>query len=393
MKIAVVGLGYVGMSLSVLLSEYNEVCALDISETRVQLLNNKISPINDEDIQQYLTMKPLNLTATTHAPTAFKNASYIIVATPTDFDPVSNYFDTSSVESVVSQAHEHAPDAIVVIKSTVPVGFTEKLCLNTNKNILFSPEFLREGRALHDNLYPSRIIVGIPQNTTMPTSAAQDLANLLTQISLRDSDNVIIMGAREAEAVKLFSNTYLAMRVAFFNELDSYAEYNGLNTNEIISGVCLDTRIGNHYNNPSFGYGGYCLPKDTRQLLANYANVPNSIMHAIVEANQIRKDFIAKQVLARNPKKIGVYRLAMKTNSDNIRHSSIQGIIENLKTHKADIILYEPILKTKEFMGCHVETDLEKFKAESDIILANRFHKEIADTIDKVYTRDLWMRD
>jgi UDPglucose 6-dehydrogenase len=393
MKIAIAGLGYVGTSLAVLLSQCFDVCAFDISDQRVQDINAKRSPIADAEIEQYLKEKPLRLTATTHAETAFKDASYIIVATPTDYDAKMNYFDTSSVEAVVSQAHNIAPEAVVVIKSTIPVGFTETLYDRGFRRLLFSPEFLREGQALYDNLYPSRIIVGVPHDDPSLKHHASFFADMLKQRALSKEPPVCIIGATEAEAVKLFANTYLALRVAYFNELDSYAESRGLNTQQIIEGVGLDPRIGSHYNNPSFGYGGYCLPKDTKQLLANYQHVPNNIIAAIVESNATRKDFIADRILERSPQTVGIYRLTMKQGSDNFRHSSIQGIMKRVKAKGVNVIIYEPTYPNDTFFNSKLIKDIHEFKQLSDVIVANRFNDEIADVMDKVYSRDLYFRD
>jgi len=393
MKIAVVGLGYVGMSLAVLLSQYNEVCALDISSDKVRLVNEKKTPIADTLIEQYLAEKELRLTATTNATAAFKDAAYIVIATPTDYNPNLNYFDTSSVDAIIMQANRLAPNSVVVIKSTVPVGFTEKLGSQGYKNILFSPEFLREGQALYDNLRPSRIIVGIPKGSELLRGTAEEFAELLKQAALSSEVPVLITESTEAEAVKLFSNSYLALRVAFFNELDSYAETRELDAKNIIEGVCLDSRIGNHYNNPSFGYGGYCLPKDTKQLLANYQNVPNNIIAAIVDANRTRKDFVAERILALNPKTVGIYRLAMKAGADNFRHSSVQGIMKRIKAKGVEVVVYEPLLQEDTFFNSKVIRDLEEFKRTSDVIVANRHSNDIADVIDKVYSRDLYLRD
>ena len=378
-------MGYVGMSLAVLLSQRHQVTALDISKERVQLAKNKKSPIEDAEITKFFTEKALKLIATTDPAEAYNGADYIIVATPTDYDPSQNYFNTSSVEAAISQAAEIAPDAVVVIKSTISVGFTESL----NRSVLFSPEFLREGQALYDNLYPSRIVVGVPKTADQKlTEAGHKFAELLKEGLLSGDAPVLITGAMEAEAIKLFSNTYLAMRVSFFNELDSYAEMRGLHTKQIIEGVGLDPRIGNHYNNPSFGYGGYCLPKDTKQMLANYQNVPNNIIKAIVEANSTRKDFIAERILARNPKTVGVYRLTMKAGSDNFRQSSMQGIMKRIKVKGIKVIIYEPALKDESFFNSRIVTNLDEFKKLSDVIISNRYSDDLADVMEKVYTRD-----
>lgn len=394
MTIAVAGTGYVGLSNSILLSQHNKVYAVDIVQEKVDLINSKKSPIVDKEISEYLAEKTLNLEATTDSEKAYKNADFVIISTPTNYDETKNFFDTSSVEAVIDLVQKYNKEAAVIVKSTVPVGYNDMLLEKyPDMNILFSPEFLREGHALYDNLYPSRIVVSYPKTKPFLKEKAVAFSELLKQGAIKTDIPVLITTCTEAEAIKLFANTYLALRVAYFNELDTYAEVRGLDTASIIKGVCLDPRIGDFYNNPSFGYGGYCLPKDTKQLLANYKDVPNNLIQAIVESNTTRKDFVADQIISRKPKTVGVYRLTMKANSDNFRQSSIQGVMKRIKAKGIEVVIYEPTYKQEDFFNSKVIRDFEKFKQMSDVIIANRMTDDLLSVKEKVYTRDLYSRD
>lgn len=394
MKIVVAGMGYVGLALAVLLAQHNDVTVVDVVSEKVDMLNRREAPIADKELEEYLVARRLRLAATLDGDSAYKEADYVVIATPTNYDTEQNYFDTSSVENVIRRVMCVNPTAVMVVKSTVPVGFTERICKEFNcTNLLFSPEFLREGKALYDNLYPSRIIVGIPVEHSHLQESARVFTALLLEGALKKDVETRIMCATEAEAVKLFANTYLALRVSFFNELDTFAAVRGLDTKSIIDGVGLDPRIGTHYNNPSFGYGGYCLPKDTKQLLANYQDVPEKIISAIVDANRTRKDFIADQIAEKKPEYVGVYRLTMKSGSDNFRQSSIQGVMYRLQEKGIQVVVYEPRVRETSFLGFSVVRDLDEFKAVSDVIIANRYNPELADVMEKVYTRDLYFRD
>lgn len=394
-KIAIAGGGYVGMAMGVLLAQNNDVCLVDPIKEKVDKVNRRESPIADKELSDYLTNRRLSLVATCDGDLAYQDVEYVIIATPTNYDTEKNYFDTSSVESVISQVLRVNPDAAIVIKSTIPVGFTERMkILYPESRLLFCPEFLREGHALYDNLYPSRIVIGIPeQDDAYIRETAKEFATLLIQGAVKENIDILYMHATEAEAVKLFANTYLALRVAYFNELDTYAEVRGMDTKAIIEGICLDPRIGNHYNNPSFGYGGYCLPKDTKQLRANYADIPQNLISAIIDANTTRKDFVANQVIAKHPRIVGIFRLTMKAGSDNFRQSSIQGVMRRIMDKGIKVVIFEPTITDENFQGCPVIKDIEEFKRISDVILTNRLQTEIEDIKEKVYTRDLYKRD